>query len=135
MAKKMKIKALYILVLPFLFASSCEDPPVVDYTSIEGFYSCNESSSHSGYRNYIVEIDEVNSQENTYIIANFHNLGDNDFLYAEYLNDTLYIKNQVINTIFVNGKGKVSDDFKQVNLYYETDDGVVELDYYATYQR
>jgi len=123
---------VFILLLAFI---SCEEKPEKIFTSIEGFYSCSEGSAHSGYRKYIVEIDKVNTQENLYIIANFHNLGDNEFLYAEYIGDTLYINNQVIASYFVSGKGKVSENFKEIDLEYLTDDGVVQLDYYAAYER
>lgn len=124
--------AVFILTV---FLASCDNNPEVNYSSIDGFYSCEEGSAHAGIRKYILEIDKVSSQDNTYIIANFHNLGDNEFLYAEYLQDTLYIRNQVVSVFFVNGKGKVYDDFKRIELFYTADDGVQELGYSAVLVR
>lgn len=133
--KELSRKNIILFVLACWSLCSCETNKPVDYTSIEGFYSCNEGSVHSGYKKYIVEIDQVKSQDNVYIIANFHKQGDNEFLYAEYSQDTLYIKNQVISNLFVTGKGKVYDDFKRIELLYTTDDGVVQLDYSALLER
>ncbi len=109
--------------------STCEEKPDITYTKNEGFYSCIESSAHSGYRKYIVEIEQVTGQDNLYIIANFHNTGHNEFLYDELSDDSLYIRNQVISTLIVSGKGRIYDGFKEIDLVYETDDGVPELDY------
>ena len=128
-------KIAVLILFPFFLAASCEEKPPVDYTSIEGFYSCNEGSASSGYRKYIVEIDKYKQADNTYVIFNFHNMGDNEFVHAEYVNDTLYINNDVIGTLFVEGKGSVSEDFKTIQLHYLTDDGVVVLDYFASYER
>lgn len=133
--KSSNIIIAFFAIALVMSLAGCDTTPEGNYTSIEGFYSCNEGSAHSGYKKYIVEIDKVNSQDNTYIIANFHNQGDNEFLYAEYTQDTLYIKNQLISNLFVLGKGKVYDDFKRVELLYTTDDGVVQLEYSALLER
>lgn len=122
-------------ILVFISLTACDTNQDRNFTSIEGFYTCEEGSAYSGIRKYILEIDKVSSQDNTYIIANFHNQGDNEFVYAQYQNDTLYIQNQVISSLFVNGKGKVFDDFKRIELIYITDDGVLELKYSALLER
>lgn len=124
-----------LALLPVTLASSCEQETTGEFTGLQGFYTCNESSSHSGFRKYIVEIDDVVNQSDNFIIANFHNLGDNEFLFTEYENDTLYIRNQVIGSVFINGKGKVYEDFRRIEMEYRTDDGVTILDYYALYER
>ena len=126
-------------IIPICFAilasaSSCDEKEV-EYTGIKGVYTCIEASSHSGYRNYIVEIDKVNNQDGLYILLNFHNTGVNEFIYAEYRNDSIYINDQVVGTFFVNGTGKVYSDFKRLEITYKTDDGVVELDYQAVFER
>lgn len=135
MKSKTKFSALLLAMLPIIFASSCEEKPVIVFTSIEGNYSCSENSAHEGVRKYIVEIDNVISQENLYIIANFHNLGDNEFLYAEYRSDTLYINNQQISNLVVNGKGAINKELNRIEFSYITDDRLVQLDYYAVYVR
>lgn len=131
-----RFKLFIYLIAPILFLTSCDEkPPVTEYFSIEGFFVCNERSVHAGINNYLVEIDKVASQVNLFIINNFHNTGENEFLYAELNGDSLFIDNQVIGTLFVYGKGVVSADFRQVELSYYTDDGIVQLDYYATLRR
>lgn len=120
----------------FLLVVACDrntDP--ITPTSITGVYTCQESSPHSGIRKYFVEIDKVKDTENLYIISNFHNKGENEFLFSELDQDTLWIINQAITEISVEGKGSVESDFRSIYLYYETDDGITVLDYYANYTR
>lgn len=115
---------------------SCnETGPSGDYTSIEGVYTCQESSPHAGQRQYPVEIDKVNDSENLYIIVNFHNKGESEFLYAELDINTLRITNQTISNIRVDGEGTVDEEFRSIRLDYLTDDGASILDYYSSYTR
>jgi hypothetical protein len=132
--RKISIRTI-LLILPLLIAASCEDKPENVYTNIEGVYTCNERSAHAGIRNFLVEVDKVQAEQNLYIIDNFHNLGDNQFIRAQLVGDTLFINNQIIENLTVNGKGAVSSDFKQIEFTYITYDRFVELDYYATFQR
>jgi hypothetical protein len=133
--EKFRINRLILTCLAiFATASSCEEKEV-EYSGIEGAYTCIEASSHSGYRNYIIEIDKVNNQDGLFIILNFHNTGANEFLYAEYTGDSIYITDQVSGTLFINGSGKVFSDFRRMEINYMTDDGVTELDYQAVFER
>lgn len=122
-----------ILFLLLISCNSTTEP--VTHTDITGVYTCQESSPYSGIRKYIVEVDRVKEMENLYIISNFHNKGINEFLYAELDVDTLRIDNQAISDISIDGKGPVGEDYKIISLYYETDDGITVLDYYASYSR
>ncbi len=129
-------KGLISLFMILVLATSCDQNVTpVDYTSIEGIFTCQESSPHAGVRNYLVEIDMVKDAEDLYIISNFHNKGDNEFIYAELDQDTLRIVHQAISDISVNGKGPVNGDFRSIRLDYVTDDGITILDYFATYTR
>ena len=126
---------LFLLVILSWGASCDQDDPPRDYTSIEGIFTCQESSAQAGIRQYLVEIDKVQETEGLYIISNFHNKGETEFLFAELASDSLWITNQAISDISVNGEGPVGPDFRSINLYYETDDGIIILDYYASYTR
>ncbi len=137
MTKEVRFNKLFILI-PLLVSmgASCDQTTTPgDYTSIEGVYTCQESSPHAGLRQYPVEIDKVNDAENLYIIVNFHNKGESEFLYAELDIDTLRITSQVISNIRVDGLGVVADEFRSIQLNYLTDDGAAILDYYSTYSR
>jgi len=119
-----------------IISVSCDlnsDP--VNYASLTGIYTCQEYSSHAGVRQYPVEIDKVSDSENLYIISNFHNKGESEFLFAELSLDTLRISNQAISELTVNGKGTVGKDFRSILLNYLTDDGQTILDYSSTYSR
>ncbi len=115
--------------------TSCDSSHEGIATSLTGVYSCQESSTYSGIRKYLVEIDSVKNQEAQYIISNFHNLGTNEFLYSELQGDTLRIINQVLEDLRINGKGWISPDFRTIRFYYETDDALNIYDYYAVYSR
>lgn len=115
--------------------TSCESSNEGVATSVTGVYSCQESSTHSGTRKYLVEIDSVKNQQTQYIISNFHNQGTNEFLFAELQGDTLRIINQVLGGLRISGKGWVSPDFRTIRFYYETDDALTIYDYYAVYSR
>ena len=123
----------HFLLLPaLLIVIACNDSnDDVVFTSLSGVYKTQENSVHSGFKSYLVEIEDVTGQENLYIILNFHNSGDTEFLYALLDNDTLRIDNQLISNMFVSGKGKVSDDLRNIDLFYNTDNGLVQLEFYS----
>jgi len=134
----MKMNRLFTLaiLLYVLITSGCdlrnED---INYTSPEGIYTSEENSVVSGYRKYLIELQEVNNLPGTYIISNFHNSGDDEFLYSEMQGDSVFISNQIISDMTVNGSGKISADFSTIRLTYRTDDGIMILDYYVQYSR
>ena len=113
-SKKMRTNSLFLLPFLFLFIS-CE-PEKTDkiYTSLEGIYSCEENSAYYGQKKYIIEIDEVSSQDNVFIISNFHDQGYAEFIYANLRNDSIFIQNQVISNLFVNGKGLINNQLNEI---------------------
>ncbi|MEZ5069770.1 MAG: hypothetical protein R2751_02080 [Bacteroidales bacterium] len=124
-----------ILGLLCLAASCDTENPEVDYTDIAGVFTCSESSAHSGIRKYIVEIDKVNDQTDLYIVSNFHNQGQNEFLWMERDGNLLQIDQQGISGLNVDGTGSLSEDFRTIVLNYRTDDGLTVLDYNVKYSR
>jgi hypothetical protein len=127
----------WFILIPLLagICVSCDETGTGNYTSVEGIYTCQESSPHAGVRQYPVEIDKVKDSEDLYIIINFHNKGENEFVYAELEIDTLRISNQTLVDIRVDGKGIVAEEYRSIHLNYLTDDGTTLLDYYSTYSR
>ncbi len=101
----------------------------------EGAYACQENSAYMGYREYIVEIDKVKNRTGQYIISNFHNRGDSEFVYATLKNDSVFIDHQVISGLFVDGSGRINGEFNRIELNYTTDDGNLQLQYFAVYTR
>ena len=133
---KRSINLLSYLILAVACGTSCEQGnDDVVLTDLTGIFSCQESSPHSGIRKYLVEIDKVAHSENRYIISNFHNMGENEFIYADYQRDTLWILNQAISELSVDGAGPVERDYRSIYLYYTTDDGITVYDYYVNYTR
>jgi len=135
MVKRFTSSFLAIAFWCICTGTSCESSNEGVATSVTGIYSCQETSTHSGTRKYLVEIDSIQDREDQYIISNFHNLGTNEFLYTELLGDTMRINNQVLGDLRISGKGWVSPDFRTIRFYYETDDALNIYDYYALYNR
>jgi hypothetical protein len=133
--KRSSCRIVTIVLILSLGASCDTDDHPINYDTIEGIYTCQESSSHAGTRQYPVEIDAVNNTEGLYIILNFHSKGENEFIFTEVAGDSITISNQAITDISVNGTGTVGSDFRTIRLRYITDDGVTILDYLATYNR
>lgn len=82
-----------------------------------------------------MEIDRVRDREDLFIISNFHNAGENEFIYMELSGDSVLINNQAVSGLIINGRGAVGEQYRIIDLYYETDDAVTILDYYARYSR
>ncbi len=123
-------------IILLLSLSSCEtNTESKIYPDLVGAYSCQENSTYSGYKKFLVEIDKVKSQDNLYIISNFNNQSSVEFLYATLNNDSLIIENQVISGVFINGKGIVNKDFNNIEWFYITDDGNIELEFFAIFSR
>jgi hypothetical protein len=135
MEMKFNRNGLILLIWCLSAAASCDSSGDGIPASLTGVYSCQESSTNSGIRKYLVEIDSVADSEGQYIISNFHNLGTNEFLFSELQGDTLWIINQVLGNLRISGKGWVSPDFRTIQFYYETDDALNIYDYSAIYSR
>ena len=124
------------VLISIIILSSCETFRDGDvYSSLCGAYTCEETSAYEGYKKYIVEIDKVSSQDQLFIISNFHNQGLSEFIYASMIGDSLFIEDQLINGLFINGKGSVNADYNEIKLNYKTDDGNLEINYFARYTR
>jgi hypothetical protein len=123
-------------LLPAVMGSCEKNGEDIIYTKLDGIYSCEETSLYSAeYKKYLVEIDKVSSAEDQYIISNFRNQGDTEFLFVQYRNDSIYIENQVIAGLFINGKGTVNNDLNKIELSYFADDGSLEIQYFAIFSR
>jgi len=130
------IRRLPGLLLCCTLLTACNtDPLPGELDNLTGVFSCQESSTYTGVRKYLVEFDQVANSPGQYIISNFHNQGNNEFIYADYQNDTLWIINQLLGDLRISGKGPVDPDFRTVRLYYESDDGLNIYDFHALYER
>ncbi len=105
------------------------------YETPQGAWTAEMTSTQSVYTKYLVEIDKVKSSDDLYIISNFNNQGISEFLYANLRGDSLFIENQSISGIFINGKGRFNEEFNRLSLTYSADDGSVEIVYYGIYTR
>jgi len=129
------IRWVFCLSLAGIMIQTCDTDDDQVYNSISGIYTCQETSPHAGLRQYPVEIEKVSDSDKLYIIINFHNKGESEFLFAEETGDALSISNQLISDIRVNGTGAIGKDYRTIELNYLTDDGTTILDFHASYKR
>lgn len=134
MGRDVRNRILFLIGI-LMVSPACDTNKNITYTKVDGIYVCKQSSTISGTLKYIVEIDQVVSQENLLIISNFLNQGDLNFIYCEKQGDSLYIRDQQLASTTINGKGVIADDFKLVMLEYTTDNGSIIVDYFAEYTR
>ena len=129
-----KITFLYFALCCVVLVSCTNNEPKV-YTTIIGSWHCAESSPY-GSRNYLVDIDRNRTDTTQYLLSNFYNQGDTEFIFSHMSGKTLTITQQQIFSFTVkSGTGLVSTDFKRIELDYNIYDGSTEIKVHAIYTR
>ena len=112
----------YLNKIPFawllLLAFSCENEGPAEFTSISGIWRCEEIDETAAVRIFNLDIDKVQSYDDTFLILNFHNAGESDYVRAYSTGDTLQIPLQGLKNFIVSGKGIIAPDFKLLTLDY-----------------
>ena len=133
---KTAFRILNILTLALLLAACGDNEPKV-HSSIAGTWRCEETSSLNGTRTYLVDIDRTISDTTQYIITNFYNTGDTEFIKVKLKSNKLTITQQPTSNITVDPKlfsGSVID-LTQIILSYTVRDGLSDVKVEATYSR
>ena len=105
------------------------------YTSIVGSWHCSESTIY-GSKNYLVDIDRKRTDTTQFLLSNFYNQGDNEFIYAHLNGSTLTIsQQQIVNQIVKSGTGIVSSDFKTITFDCNIYDGSSEIKVHSVCSR
>ena len=138
--RKRKNSAFIALSLIILFLSACGSNEPDTYTSIKGSWKCRETSQ-LGQRTYLIDIYKSKSDETTYLISNFNNVGV-DGIYD--IKASLSTANLSISPtpqsltggqIVKSGSGTVNADFKLIVLDYIIYNGVNDIPVHAEYSR
>jgi hypothetical protein len=90
-----------------------------------------------GSRRYIVDVERERTDTTKYVIFNFHNAGDDEFVRTTYKNKILTITEQPlgIGMTVRSGNGSASADFKRMDITYTIFDGMNEVEVNAVYSR
>ncbi len=133
-------KISFALVLTCIcIVSSCKNNEPVLRTSIAGAWMCEEFNPliMGGSRRYIVDVERERTDTTKYVIFNFHNAGDDEFVRTTYKNKILTITEQPlgIGMTVRSGNGSASADFKRMDITYTIFDGMNEVEVNAVYSR
>ena len=130
----MKKITLFIGICLIALVSCTSNAPQV-YTTIVGSWHCAESSVY-GSRNYLADIDRKLSDTTQYLLSNFYNQGDNEFILAHLSGSSLTIvQQQIVAQTVKSGTGIVSKDFKTITFDYNIYDGSNEIKVHSVYSR
>jgi hypothetical protein len=126
----------YILpVVIIAFILSCTDKQDIIYSGIEGLWKCEELDEQSNVSNFNVDIENVKNYDNIFIISNFHNTGEDTYIRASVNDSIITISKQAYEFIQVEGIGKISSDFKLIELNYIITDESRTMSYQAVFYR
>ncbi len=114
----MKKKVLIIFATVLLFFS-CKDKNTYDPTSLTGAWHCEEYGSISVPRHYQVNITRSPYDSTIYIVNNFYKIGYDTEIYFSADDSLIDISSQTIGQYLFSGHGKISIDFKRIELEYE----------------
>ena len=140
----MKKLAQISLLLIVLILTSCDDKKVVETNSIKGTWRCEDYSTLTGRRVYMVDIERSNNDTTKYILSNFNNEGvDNEGTYrfvTSHLNKftlTIDPSQQIFGTqtLIKSGTGVVSANFARIELSYKILVGKSDYEIQAVYTR
>ena len=102
-----------------LILSSCKDKNTYDPTSLTGAWQCEESGSISAPRHYQVNITRSPYDSTIYIVNNFYKTGYDTEIWFSANDSLIDISSQSIGQYLFNGHGKISINFKKIELEYE----------------
>ncbi len=135
----MKKNAYILLFFSIMVFLSCGNNEPRIKTVLDGTWKCEETSSLSEPRTYLVDFDHLSKDTTQYFISNFYKVDSEDGVIAKFSPGKLQLlDSQQIGFTSVglrSGSGTVSSDFKQIVLNYKIFDGSNDIDVHAVYSR
>jgi hypothetical protein len=138
--RKRRNSVSFVLLSALLLLSACGNSDPVTYTSIKGAWKCRETSQQ-GQRTYLIDIFKSKSDETTYLISNFNNIGV-DGIYdikASFSATNISIspvpQSLSGSQVLKSGSGTVNVNFTLIELDYIIYNGVNDIPVHAAYSR
>jgi len=118
---------------------SCTDDKVVIPNNIKGSWKCEDYSSFTGNRIYMVDIARSKNDTTMYLLSNFNNENVDLFVFAHLKKSILTIDplQQIIGTqtVIKSGTGTVSSNLAKINLSYIIYNGLSDITIQSVYTR
>lgn len=138
--RKRRNSVSLVLLLVLLLFSACGNSDPVPHTSIKGAWKCSEISQ-LGQRTYLIDIYKSKSDEITYLVGNFNNIGDDGTLdikatlVASKISISPTPQSLTGGQLVKSGSGSVNADFTLIELDYIIYNGVNDIPVHAVYSR
>lgn len=133
----MKATYLTLLLTIMLISSACKDDSPATYSSIEGIWRCEESSATTGNRAYLVDIYRKSTDTTQYVITNFYNTGDMEYIVVKLKSGKLSLSQQPTADISIKAfAGTLTgNNYKNIGFSYTVYDGTRDINFTANYSR
>lgn len=127
------------LLMLCVCSMSCTDDKVVIPNNIKGSWKCEDYSSFTGNRIYMVDIARSKNDTTMYLLSNFNNENVDLFVFAHLKKSILTIDplQQIIGTqtVIKSGTGTVSSNLAKINLSYIIYNGLSDITIQSVYTR
>ncbi|MBN2766356.1 MAG: hypothetical protein JXR27_08290 [Paludibacteraceae bacterium] len=129
-----KYKLLYPVLL--LLLSSCESSGPVVHKSIAGVWRCEDINNSTITRNsYLLDIYRKQSDSTLYVITNFFQAGDNEFIVVKNNDGKLILAEQSLTGMNLKKFSATVIDLHNISLQYTIYDGQRDNVVDASYSR
>jgi hypothetical protein len=128
------LKSITIIFATIFFLSCTNNEPVV-HTTIAGVWRCTEITNHTSSQSYLLDIQRSVSDTTMYIVSNFHNTGDNEFVKLKLTSTKLQLAEQPSANISIKNFSGTVESLKLIQLQYTVSDVKYDSSVTATYSR
>ena len=112
-------KSVLLIFATVLLLFSCKDKNTYDPTSLTGAWQCREQGSISQPRNYQVALERSTYDSTIYIVNNFYKTGYETEIWFSVKDSLIDIQSQSVGQYYFTGHGKISADYKRIELEYQ----------------
>ena len=130
---KILLRTLFLFLVVVLI-TACDDNDPKTHSSIVGTWRCEEYTP-SGTRTYLVDIDRRISDTTQYVVSNFYNTGDVEFVILKLKSNKLTLAENATSNITVSALSGTVIDLTQIILNYKIYDGKTNISVEAVYSR
>ena len=127
-------KTILVLFITLVFVSCTSKEPKI-HTTIEGVWRCTEIKNNTASQSYLLDIIRLTSDTTMYVVSNFHNTGDSEFVKLKLTSSKLQLAEQPTANISIESFSGTVESLKLIQLQYIVNDSRYTNSISATYTR